>query len=146
MGKFIITEEEKNRIRSLHEKSQEQLKYEEIQSLELSDCQRVVDNLSKDNIIDNKNGLQNSFDEVVRRIKNSNGGMLLLNDLILMMTSLCIFMQIMTTSKDKEWGIPKDFFQPMYNTTMGVEYHFNNSKASKVILFLKEFREMYENY
>ena len=45
MGKFIITEEEKNRIRSLHEKSQEQLKYEEIQSLELSDCQRVVDNL-----------------------------------------------------------------------------------------------------
>jgi hypothetical protein len=89
--------------------------------------------------------LEKTYKDTIISIKNGSH-MELLSSLFTLMIRLCLYMQIMTTSKAKNWGIPKDYFKPIYDASIGIEYHFNTDKASKVKFFLDEFRKMYNNY
>jgi hypothetical protein len=152
MGKrLIITENEKEKIKKLYlinEKienlnSQTQSKYNQINNLDLSDCDRVRDELSQENVKNRQYEIEKMFISSVDNVKYAKGGLNLATTLLLFMTNLCLCIQIIKTSKSKNWGIKKDYFTDMYNSCSNIEFYFNTSYATKVVQFLKTFRSKY---
>jgi hypothetical protein len=147
--RFLITEEEKLRIKKLYESSQdnkiESLK-QKINNLDLSDCDRVRDDFLLDSVIANKQNNEDLFLDKVASIKaHIQLGMWedLYHDLFLLMSQLCLNIQIMRTIKEKKWKIGKEYFTKMYISSLGLEDPLNKEGVSKVILFLNTFREKY---
>jgi hypothetical protein len=147
---FTITEDEKINIKKLYFvnedskelDSQTQLKYNQINNVELSDCERVRYDFSKESVMNNQYETERKFISTVNNVKNSKGSILLSN-LVLFSGYLCLCIQIMETSKKQKWGIKKDFFTDMYNSCSNIENYFNESYLNKLKLFLDTFRSKY---
>ena len=143
--KLNITETEKLRIKLLYEVSDEKKEMDEIQSIELSDCDDLKQSWTKQTILLELPEQLTSFNDVVKKIKGGYG-ITPISDLLLFTIKLCFYIQIMKTSKRYGWDIPKYYFKTLYEYSSGIEYHFDSNKVPKVKQFLDEFRETYNSY
>ena len=157
MGQRItITDNEKKRIKLLYENQQEKNIINKLNTIDLSTCQKVRNDFDKERILSQEKKLQELFLGYISEIKQTknidNRNLVQMEDyiflLLRLMSMLCFFIQIMTTSNESNWNISKSFFTPIYNSLIGIEEYFKIKKDSmgKLQSHIDTFRDMYNSY